>query len=84
MMNAVICGVRINRISAMKRTIVLITSSRELKNLFKSFSPFLWKMLLKIGMIEALIEPATMTIKSMSGMVNAAQNMSYSWETPNS
>jgi hypothetical protein len=55
-----------------------IINIRWLKNLFKDSSPSLRKISEKVGITAAFIEPATRSIKSISGMVKAAQKISSS------
>jgi hypothetical protein len=61
-----------NSIMPEKRTVIL------LKRESKDFLPLSYRISEKIGIIAALIDPATITKKTISGIVKAAQKISKS------
>ena len=73
-----ICGVNRYKIMVVSRIAVENKNVILLNNESRDFFPLSYKMSLKIGIIAALIEPATITKNTISGIVKEAQKISKS------
>jgi hypothetical protein len=76
--NVVNCGVKTNKMRAIKISREEIITIKWLKNWFRESFPSFLNISEKVGMIAAFMEPATSNINNISGIVNAAQKMSNS------